>query len=54
MTFGQALIIGTVIGTLITALVNVPRIHAWERANGYPYGHMCDSIFTGFVNTCRR
>lgn len=29
------------------------NVHAWEKANAYPYGHMCNSIFTGYVNTCR-
>jgi hypothetical protein len=35
-------------------ILGVPRINAWEAANNYPYGHMCDSVFTGFVNTCNK
>jgi len=35
---------------LFVASVNV---NAWEKANAYPYGKMCNSIFTGYVDTCR-
>lgn len=42
-----------ILSTAIVALVNVPRIQAWEKANGYPFGRMCHSIFTGYADTCR-
>ena len=29
------------------------NVKAWEKANDYPYGKMCNSIFTGYVDTCR-
>lgn len=29
-----------------------PPIARWERANGFPFGQMCNSVFTGFVDTC--
>jgi hypothetical protein len=28
------------------------RAVAWERAAGYPYGKMCNSFWTGHVDTC--
>lgn len=31
----------------------VPAAHAWEKANGYPFGKMCHSVFTMYANTCR-
>lgn len=36
------------------ALANSHRIHAWEKQAGYPYGRMCNSIFTAYVDTCRQ
>lgn len=33
-------------------LILSPQVNQWERANGYPYGQMCNSIFTGYINTC--
>jgi hypothetical protein len=36
------------------SLATRPVIHVWERDAGYPYGKMCNSIFTGYVDTCRR
>lgn len=39
--------------TLLCAIVALPSIHAWEREAGYPFGRMCQSIFTGYANTCR-
>jgi hypothetical protein len=29
------------------------HVNAWEKANDYPYGKMCNSIFTGYVDTCK-
>jgi len=26
----------------IATLVNIDKIHTWERANNYPYGKLCD------------
>lgn len=26
----------------IAGLASVPRINAWEKANNYPYGKLCD------------
>ena len=40
--------------SLVGLSVAVPRINAWEKANAYPYGKMCNSIFTGYADTCRR
>jgi hypothetical protein len=37
------------LAVLVAAL---PTIHAWERDNDYPFGKMCHSVFTGFVDTC--
>lgn len=34
-------------------LANVHHVNAWEKANGYPYGKMCNSIFTAYVDTCK-
>lgn len=34
------LTIGTIAG--VTAPLYLPRIHAWERANNYPYGKLCE------------
>ncbi len=47
----------TILALAWTAVVAVllgaqPAINAWERSRGYPYGRMCDSIFTGFEDTC--
>ena len=38
----------------LSGLAMVPAIDRWERQAGYPYGKMCNSIFTGYVDTCRR
>lgn len=32
----------------------IPSINKWEREAGYPYGKMCNSVFTGYVNTCKK
>lgn len=37
-----ALFICLTITGAIALLVNVHHIHAWERANNYPYGKLCD------------
>ena len=29
------------------------EINHWEKANAFPYGKMCQSVFTGWQNTCR-
>lgn len=39
-------------GAIMSLTHGVPAIDAWEKANGYPYGKMCNSIFTGYVDTC--
>jgi hypothetical protein len=28
-------------------------LNQWEKHNVYPFGRMCNSIFTGYVDTCR-
>jgi heme/copper-type cytochrome/quinol oxidase subunit 3 len=38
----------------IGLLFAAPQIHAWEKANGYPFGHMCNSVFTLYADTCVR
>lgn len=30
----------------------VGSIHKWEQANDFPYGRMCNSIFTLYEDTC--
>lgn len=37
----------------IVTLANSHHIHAWERTNGYPFGKMCHSAFTGYIDTCK-
>lgn len=44
--------VACVLSALVLLLASTPRIQAWERANGYPYGRMCQSIFTAYVDTC--
>ena len=44
-------ILTLVVSTAIVAAVNMPT---WERAHGYPFGQMCNSVFTGYVDTCAR
>ena len=34
-------------------LFGVPLVNAWEQMHQYPLGHMCHSMFTFYVNTCR-
>lgn len=41
---------------LATSVAMIPlgfAVSDWERANGYPYGKMCNSVFTLYVDTCR-
>lgn len=57
MTKIEGLLVSVMIALTIGALVglmNVSRIHAWEQANGYPFGKMCNSVFTLYVDTCNR
>lgn len=36
-------------------LANIHHIHAWEKANGYPFGRMCDpNFFNIYTDTCRK
>jgi hypothetical protein len=35
-------------------IASLPTIHTWERNAGYPWGKMCNSAFTFYVDTCRR
>ena len=37
---------------LIALLAASAQIGQWEKANGYPFGQMCNSVFTGWVDTC--
>lgn len=36
----------------VLMLTWLPLVNAWERAAGYPFGKMCHSIFTAYVDTC--
>lgn len=39
----------------IGLIVAAPHISAWEKANGYPYGRMCDpNIFNLYTSTCNK
>jgi len=38
---------------LTTMAVSGTLISQWERSHDYPFGQMCNSVFTGYVNTCR-
>lgn len=40
--------------TALTLGALLPWVHQWEREQGFPYGKMCHSIFTGYVDTCPR
>jgi hypothetical protein len=45
----------TFVGLLVALTVTVlsgMALSQWERENGYPFGQMCNSIFTGYANTC--
>jgi len=41
-----------VLGAIVVMWIAGARIGQWERAHGYPFGQMCNSVFTGWVNTC--
>jgi hypothetical protein len=41
--------IGVVSWAIIVGLI---AIKTWEKANNYPFGFMCKSVFTGYVDTC--
>lgn len=30
----------------VTLAASLPHIHAWERANGYPFGKLCEAFGT--------
>jgi hypothetical protein len=40
------------LGAAVLAALSGPAVSAWEKANGFPFGRMCNSVFTGFVDTC--
>ena len=42
-----------ILAIALAGLMSVPQIHAWEKANNFPYGKICNSIFTAYENTCR-
>jgi hypothetical protein len=39
---------------ILTLIYIVPTVNRWEREANYPYGKMCRSVFTAFVDTCKR
>lgn len=47
-------LLATVLLFLLTLVLFRPAVNAWEKAHNFPYGQMCDSIFTNHVNTCPR
>lgn len=45
MTLGEQVVVWFMVALTAAALVllaYVPEINAWERANGYPFGMLCD------------
>jgi hypothetical protein len=50
----EAIVIGalTLFALTFVLACSIPRIDAWEKAHGYPFGQMCNSIATGYVDTC--
>lgn len=44
-----ALALLAIVSAFIVLAVKLPEINAWEKAAGYPYGHLCD-----LYNTCGR
>ncbi len=46
------LFIATLAITTVILFSFIPLINQWERDHNYPYGQMCNSIFTGWVDTC--
>lgn len=50
---GENGIMSSMLVLVIVIMLNMHRVHEWEKDVGYPYGKMCNSIFTGFVDTCR-
>lgn len=40
------------LGLIVALFATLPAIHRWEREAGYPYGKMCNSVFTLYVDTC--
>lgn len=37
---------------LFFILILAPASTQWEKAHGYPFGRMCNSMFTGWADTC--
>lgn len=37
----------------VMPVYGIKHINAWEKAHGYPYGKMCNSIFTWYKDTCQ-
>lgn len=44
---GVTLLLAAILSSIVL-LVSVPAIDAWERAQGYPYGKLCE-----VYNNCR-
>ena len=42
-----------ILGAFAVMIIAGDKIGQWEQANGYPFGQMCNSVFTGWVDTCR-
>lgn len=40
------------VAVLAALIVLTPTATQWEKANGYPFGRMCYSLFTGWQDTC--
>ena len=38
--------------TILTLFNIAGEINHWERRHSYPYGKMCNSVFSGGVDTC--
>lgn len=53
MKYGLAALFA-VLALGVALMIVSPAINAWEKANGYPYGRMCDpNIFNLYHSTCR-
>lgn len=43
-----------VLMTIGSLIFTYPNIRRWEKSHNYPFGQMCYSVFTMWVNTCPR
>jgi hypothetical protein len=46
------ILLTTLAVTVVVLTTLVPLINGWEHDHNYPYGRMCNSVFTGWSDTC--